>query len=105
MYLGLSKYAFSSQALSCGLAGISASQRLPTSSGTRGTQGSKMMMRNWHTTMNLTRPRTSGPMAARNNWPSLLDELVGSAETVLSNVQLYRHSSRRGSWRRSGYEL
>ena len=66
MYLGLSKYAFISQALSCGLAGISASQRLSTSSGTRGIKGSKMMMRNWNTTMNLPRPRTSSPMAARN---------------------------------------
>ena len=104
MYLGHSEYAFSVPALSCGLAGISAFQRLPTSSCILGNQGSKMMRRNRHTTMNLMRPRTSGPMAARTG-PILLGELVYSAETVPSTFQVFRHSSRHGSQRMSGYEL
>ena len=104
MYLGLSKYAFSFPALSYSQAGISASLRLLTSSCILGIQGSKMMRRNRHTTMNLMRPRTSGPMAARTG-PSLLDELVSSAEIALSNVQVFRRSSRHVSLQIAGHEL
>ena len=104
MYLGLSKYAFSFPALSYSQAGISASLRLLTSSCILGIQGSKMMRRNRHTTMNLMRPRTSGPMAARNS-PILLGELVYSAETVPSTFQVFRHSSRHVSLQIAGHEL